>query len=299
MKNRILSIAFISIMSLGAFLCPAQDQIVIKPLFEYPVAPENLVSLEDKSNYLMEHFWDALDVKSKSVSQHALDDAFNVYTTAMRFADRDVVMKSIDNLLKRIRKNPALLTQMTKAAEDNLYGKRADIYSDEAYIPFLKAVVNNKKIPKIRKSRWALQMRQLEASMKGASIPNFSIEERSGAKGVFIPRKKMTIIEFGDPGCSDCRFSRLTMETDTELRKLVEKEQVEIVFIVVNPEDGWENDVKDYPEKWLVASSEGIDDILDIRESPTFYVIDSEGKIVAKNITASQVCRMVVENVSK
>lgn len=298
MRKGIFNFMLVTALLAGGIGANAQEQIIIQPLFEYPVAPENMLSLEEKSNYLVEHFWDRLDIKSKTVSQHALDDAFGVYTTAMRFADREDVLKSINNLLKRIKKNPTLLTQMTKAAEDNLYGKMADIYSDEAYIPFLKAAVSNKKIPKIRKGRWEMQLKQLENSRKGAVLPSFPIEERKGGTGEFIPRHKMTILEFGDPGCDDCRFSRLTLETDSELRKLVDSEQVEVAFIIVSPDEGWKEEVKDYPEKWLVAASEGIDDLIDIRQSPTFYVLDAEGKIVDKNISASQAARLATEGVN-
>lgn len=277
----------------------AADPIVIAPLFEYPSAPEELTTLDARSDYLMEHFWDKMDFRAKNVSQHALDDAFGVYVAAMQFADRDKVHKSIDELLKKLKKNPGLLTQFTKAAEDNLYGDRADIHSDEAYLPFLKAVTTNKKIPALRKNRWALQLKQLENSMVGSKIPNFEIEERSGAKGIFIPRHKMTIIEFGDPSCEDCRFSRLALETNVPLRYLVDNEKAAIAFIVISPEEDWKEEVKDYPSRWLVASSEGIDDILDIRRTPTFYIVDSEGKIITKNISAEKAAAIVTEALNK
>lgn len=284
--RRLLLLLFV-VAATGVVL--AQQPIVIEPLFEYPVAPENLESLEEKSNYLMEHFWDSLDVKNKKgVSQHALDDAFSVYCAAMRFADRETVHKSIEELLKRIKNNPALLIQMTKAAEDNLYDGRAGIVSDEAYLPFLRNVVKNKKVSKLRKSRWEQQLRRIEASQEGTALPHFAIEDRFGHKGNFEARHKMTIIEFGDPECDDCRFSRLTLETNVDLSRQVNDEKIGIAFFVVSPEEGWQAEVADYPSKWLVASAEGIDDELDIRQSPSFYVLDAEGKIVAKNVTAER-----------
>ncbi|MDE5869058.1 MAG: DUF5106 domain-containing protein, partial [Muribaculaceae bacterium] len=97
--------------------------IYIEPLFTYPVAPEDIVSLGDKSNWLMQHFWDSFDFKSKkAVDQNALNDAFSVYSHPMIWADKDVVLKSTDNLINNISKNPVLMLQFTKAAEENLYG---------------------------------------------------------------------------------------------------------------------------------------------------------------------------------
>ncbi|MCM1290317.1 MAG: DUF5106 domain-containing protein [Prevotella sp.] len=276
-----------------------QNPIVIEPLFEYPVAPESLTSLEERTNYLMEHFWDKLDYKTDAVSQYALNDAFRVYATAVCFADRDVALKSIDQLLKKLKKNPTLLTQMVLAAEENFYGQRTERYSDEAYIPFLEAAVSNKKVPKIRRNRWENQLKRIKNSLTGQKLATFPIEERRGGKGEFEARHKMTIIEFGDPGCDDCRFSRLTLDTNVDLTKLVDSEKVEIVFIVLSPQEGWREEVSSYPAKWLVASSEGVDDIIDIRTSPSIYVLDHEGNIVAKNVTAAQAAAIAIEGANK
>ena len=57
----------------------AQEIIEIDPLFQYPSAPEELSSIQDKSNYLVNHFWEPMDFKDKkAVDQNALNDAFKV-----------------------------------------------------------------------------------------------------------------------------------------------------------------------------------------------------------------------------
>ncbi len=93
-QRALLSMAFIMTM-----LSPMRlnaEIIEIEPLFEYPVAPEEIVSLTDKSNWLMQHFWDKMDFKKKdAVNQSALNDAFRVFTLPMQWADKVEVDKAV------------------------------------------------------------------------------------------------------------------------------------------------------------------------------------------------------------
>lgn len=124
----------------------AQEIIEIDPLFQYPSAPEELSSIQDKSNYLVNHFWEPMDFKDKkAVDQNALNDAFKVYCVPMRWADKERALVSVDKLIEKISKNPTLLIQFTKAAEENLYSPRADVWIDEVYLRFLNAIVKTRR----------------------------------------------------------------------------------------------------------------------------------------------------------
>ena len=47
--------------------------------------------------------------------------------------------------------------------------------------------------------------------------------------------------------------------------------------------------MKDYPEKWVVGASEDVDEIYDIRLTPTFYIIGPDHKIQYKNLPLDRV----------
>lgn len=269
---------------------PALGEVIeIPPLFEYPVAPEEIVSLTDKSNWLMQHFWDQMDFKKKeAVNQAALNDAFRVFTLPMQWADKVEVDKAVDSMLEKMAKNPTLLLQFTKAAEESLYGERAKIWIDEVYIKYLEAFIKNKKISDVRKQRYRLQLTQLKNSLIGQPPHSFEFMTPTGNPGRFQPIGVFTIIEFGDPDCDDCRHAKLKMETDMRFSSLVERGLVNVLFIIPDPIDGWQMKLGEYPSNWIVGASDTVSDILDIRATPSFYVIDKDGKIVAKNVSVDQ-----------
>ena len=57
--------------------------------------------------------------------------------------------------------------------------------------------------------------------------------------------------------------------------------------------EDWQNMVADYPVNWKVGASEDAEDIFDIRLSPTFYIIDSEKKIILKNAPVEEVIQTI------
>lgn len=277
---------------------PAEPNvIVIDPLFDYPQAPEDITDLAGKSNYLMQHFWDTFDFKSKTaVDQIALIDAFRVYSVPMQWAEKEETYKSVDRLIENLSKNPTLLLQFTKAAEENLYGPRSSMWIDEIYLKFLDAIVKNKKISDTRKARYILHHKLLTNTLEGNVPPQFEFVSPVGNPETFTPGL-LTVIEFGDPGCSDCRMAKLKMDIDVTFSSLVEKGKINVLFIIPDPSEGWQTELADYPKHWHVGASDTVSDIYDIRLTPTFYVIGTDGKIIAKNVTVDRAMKTAIENV--
>lgn len=272
----------------------APAQPVVNALFVYPVAPDELSGLQEKSDWLVEHFWDPFQTKKvKVVDQAALNHAFQVWATTMQFADPAKTLASVDRLIESLKKNPALTLQMTKAAEENLYGPAADFWIDDVYIRFLEGLMKQKKLKDIHKARYARQLQLLKASAPGEIAPSFSFTKPDGSAGEYFPSGNYTIIEFGDPFCSDCAMAKLRMDTDIALGDLVRAGKVNICFFSPDPDNEWQQRLKDYPSAWTVGKADGVDEIYDIRLTPTFYIIGPDRKIKYKNITVNDAIRIV------
>ena len=76
---------------------------------------------------------------------------------------------------------------------------------------------------------------------------------------------------------------------------LVDRGLVNVLFIIPDPVDGWQTQIGDYPSNWVVGASDTVSDILDIRSTPSFYVIGKDGKIIAKNISVDQAKSLAFE----
>lgn len=268
----------------------AQQYIEIEPLFEYISAPEELSTLNEKSDYLVEHFWDNMNFKAaNAVDQTALNHAFKVYSTPLRFAEKNKASASVDKLIESLSKNPTLMLQFTKAAEENIYGPRSEVWIDELYVKFLQALVKNKKIQQPRKEKYVKQLTMLEASALGNKAPTFSFENLKGGESSYFPMATPSILIFADPSNTDWRLARLRMETNAQLNQAVEKGKINVLFIVPEKTEGWKEEVANYPQRWTMGCAENLGEKIDIRAKSSVYFasvwfVGSDGKIALKNV---------------
>ncbi|MCH5227470.1 MAG: DUF5106 domain-containing protein [Muribaculaceae bacterium] len=279
-------IFYIIIFSILSLATPAKAETVleIEPLFEYPVAPEELISLNERCNYLVKNFWNGFDFKRKqAVDQIALNDAFHVYASTIPYASAKEVNQSVDKLIKNISGNPVMLLQFCKAAEVNLYGPMADIWSDEVYLKFLDAVIKNKKIEEKRKLRYINQANALKESAVGNTAPTFWFQDKERASKQYFPMSTPTLLIFGDPEDTDWRLDRLRMDSNFKLAEAIDKGKINVLYIVTKPDNNWQNTVSNYNKKWTVGQSEDVVKEYDIRLNPSIFVVSTEGKIIQKN----------------
>ena len=289
-------LAFLALCSCIVIDSKAQKVIEIEPLFEYPVAPEELESIVDKSEYLVQHFWDQLDFKSTApLNQIALNDAFRVFVTPLRFAPEKVSMKALENIINNISNNPTLLVQFIKAAEEALYGPRAEVWSDELYLRFLDAGIKSKKVTNSRKEKYKTRAELLRSNSVGGAPPTFSFTDADDKQEKYFPMSTLTVIIFGDPEDTDWRLSRLKFDTNSELTQALEKGKINIIYIVAKEGRDWKDAVSNYSKYWKTGISDEIWSKYDIRAIPSAYLIGSDGKIVMKNTPVGSALRNALE----
>lgn len=259
----------------------------LDPLFEYPIAPEDISDFSGKCDWLAENFWNKFDTKTKNaVDQAKINHAFSTYATTCQYASKDKVSNAIDRIMKNLQKNPTLLVQFVKAAEESIYGSRAEVYIDELYVKILKNALSNKKFPKNRRARYESQLKQLEGSLVGGSPAVFDFTRPNGDAARFFPMGTPTILIFGNPGEVDSRINRIRMEAKVAFREAVDGGKINVLYIIPDKEEGWESKFDGFPKNWTTGASDSINSLYDLRATPEVYVIGKEGKIVAKHQNA-------------
>lgn len=290
LKNRISSYtrrgAAIAVAAVSLAF-PAASQNSDGHYFQYPVPPESLETLTDRTNFLMEHFWERCNMKSAFSSLPKMREAFNDYVQFMPYADAAVVHASIDNLIKQVQKNPRNLLALGEMAEGALYGDTAMVVCDECYLPFAKAVAEHKKIPAADKARFAYQAASLAGSQIGMEAPDFTFTTPEGETKTLaeVSRGAYVVLFFNDPECGDCELARVRLTADMNLNDLIDAGQIRVVSILPGePTDEWKERAKSYSGKWIVGSSPNVDEIYDMRVSPVIYYLDNKRKILSKSL---------------
>ena len=284
--KKLIYIFCIILASINNLSAGAQGVIEVAPLFEYPVAPDELESINDKCNYLVKNFWNNFNFKAKEpVDQYALNEAFQVYVTTFQFASEKEVEQSVDKLIKNISGNKILMLQFCKAAEENLYGPRADFWSDELYLKFLDAVIKDKKVPESRKTKYKTQASAIRSSAVGQTAPIFWFVDKERASKRYFPMSTPTLLIFGNPADTDWRLKRIRVESNFKLSEALDKGRVNIIYIVPGNIEDWQINTDNYNPHWTVGQSDEVLTLYDLRLQPSIFLVGSDGKIIKKNLS--------------
>lgn len=281
LKKIILALAIAVTSTIGAVAQSKAD------LFPIPSAPSDLTSLQERTDYVISHFWEHCNVKSILSSQQKFINAFDTYVKLMPYGSRRVVIRSIYDLLSQLEKNPKELLFVAEQAEAYLYSDSAVVQSDEAYIPFARAVATNKKINRNDKDRFERQVRLLQDCNVGMPAPELAFTDSKGSRtniAAAADTASYSILFFTEADCTDCIMARGRLAANHTINDLIGKGLIKVIALTTDaPSSDWESQVSRFPEEWVVGSATDAEDIYDIRQKPTFYIIDRGQKIVSKN----------------
>lgn len=270
---------------LSLFLSSAAATAQNSSFFQLPVIPDSLQLLQDRTDYMVTHYWDFCDLKKAFSSRDKMAEAFDTYLSFMPYASAQTVFDSVDRFMNSVGKKAENALFIGELAEAKLYSDTAEMQSDELFLRFANAIVDNNKIDKNSKLRYRHLIKVLSGSQPGQIAPAFDYTDLFGGKGSFAvdSAKVCTVLFLNDPDCSDCNMARLRLDADALTRRLVEKGRVDIVSVYPSePTQEWTEQAMNYPSQWKTVASEQVNDLYDMRRMPTFYLLNPNGAIVLR-----------------
>lgn len=277
----------------------AQEKSKKSQLFDYPVVPDTMSTLEGRANYFLTHFWDKFNFSKTVDNREAFDEAFENYLQMFPHAHRNVVKTSINSVMNRAQSNMKNFWLFADDAENMLYSPEAQVRSEEAYVYFIENILRSSKVKKNEKQRYQAQLVKINTNQVGSIAPDFKFDDLNGNhKNLFdIAEGKIYIILFNDMECSDCAMARLRLSTNVRLNQLIEDGT--IVFISITPEKyskAWAEVAKTYSDTWIIGASADADEKYDLRQLPCIYMLDADKKIIAKQVSADALVDFINNN---
>ncbi len=264
------------------------------PYFPLP-DPTNITDFQERTDYIIEHYWDRCPWNNAFSSRQGMADAFSVYIELIPLASREVSLASIDNLIKTLKKYPEGLAFIIERAEYELLGDSAQYTSDEVLIPFLGAGKDHKKIDKERRERYARLYSQLSNSPLGGRAPDARLILPDGTTKSLhsiteADTTSVTILYIYDPADPGYRLDRTRLSADSRLNALIDAGIVRMVAVYPNaPDDTWRADAASAPAGWTVAAVADGQMIFDLKRMPTVYTISVDGRIISKHDTPASI----------
>ena len=283
-----------------AFVMSEAQEDSVRP-YQLPDIPDSLVTPDVRSEYLITHYWDNFDIENRAYldAREIPEQAFVDFTSIMRIASRESTLKSIDILLKRASSDEDILLMYADIADKYLYSGEGHLVSEEAYLPFVKAVLDSKKVDKLRKLRYSYQYDVLTKNQLGMELTDFEYKLPGKEKKFRVKKLKapFVLLYINDPECDDCSLTTLRLSVSQALLKEVREGRLVILSVYPDGEtDEWLGSVEKYPKEWVVASMENGDRYFDLRIMPALYLVDKDKKIILRNTSLEEVEKILKEN---
>lgn len=256
--------------------------------FPYPQVPEDLTTLSQRCNFLVDKFWERCNIKQSFSSIDRLNEAFGDWVSFMPYASADTIFPAIDRYIEAVAKTggPNLL-QVVEMAEHWMYADSSEYYSEELYIPFCKAGAEHKKMPKKEKAKYAAKLRVLENSGLGKTVAPFDYTAPDGSRHSFADVvASRVILLFMLPDCFDCTLAKTRLAADYNLGALTSQGLVKVMVITPGePTDEWKAEAATYPEGWVAASMPDAEELFDLSASPSIYYLNARHKVLGKHLS--------------
>lgn len=284
-----------AIITALAIALPMTAQTTTETLFPIPTPPAEIEGFTERVDWILEHYWERCNIKSALSSRQKFANTIDTYLTEfVPNGSRRAAMRSIHTFLASLEKHPAELLFVGERAEAMLYSDTAVIASDEAYLPFARAIAENKKIDRASKARFAEQARILGQSSVGMTAPDLVYTDAAGeSHSLAADTAAYVIVFFNDPDCLDCMIARGRLSANPTINNLIAGGVLKIVAITPDEmTDEWREGSNLYPDNWSAGVAPDAYDTFDIRATPTFYILDKDHHILGKNVPLDQILNL-------
>ncbi len=255
-------------------------------LLPAPAVPDAIVEPEARAAWAAARWWEKMDFtdRGRSLDTAFMEQNFSNFISVAAYSDSAARDRSMENLLKRAEADTAAWRFVGYVAEKYLYDPNSPYRSDELYAAYLRAALRS---PLNDESRHARDTFRLEMAMRnrpGTPATDFRFVTSDGQTATLRKTRtgKEILLIFYNPDCESCEA------VIKGLKGLPLTERYTVLAIDAESDRGrWEATKMDMPEGWTVgyALSPLLDeDMYDLKASPTIYVLDSMGVVIAKDI---------------
>lgn len=270
----------------------------IKHEFRMVTIPETLMSPDERSAYLVEHYWknfkfsDTLIIHKPEISEQAFVD----YIVLFPYTSKEVVDASIRSTLEQSRNTPAMYTWFTKMYEQYLYDPNSPFRNEEYYATVVESIVNDPQTDEVQKIRPGFQLEEINRNRLGSLATNFTYTLANGKKEKLQSIKaEYTLLFFYNPECGDCKRTKQLLQESETLVKLVDKGRLKIIALYTDSDlTIWKSYQSQIPSVWIngydgTKEFDIKNKLYAIRAIPSLYLLDKDKRVLLKDGTVEQV----------
>lgn len=279
-------------------LSVSADSIPELPL---PNVPATLRTPSERANYIVSHFWDAMEFSDTLRSHNSMfmEQNFSNFISIFPYASEQARQDAVGILLHKAEADSAGYVLLRDIAEKYLYEPSSPMLSEEFYILFLEQFVKSPILGEHGAMRLYRQLDAVHKNRPGMTAADFAFTTRKGNNTTLheTDSEGDLLLIFYDPDCEHCKEVMGELQADKALSDAVTSGRTKVVAIYSDDNyDLWKRTADGLPAEWMVGCDGGTlqeNGSYVLRAMPTLYLLDHDKKVIAKDILPAQLLHML------
>lgn len=261
---------------------------------ETVLIPDSIAEPQERADYLVLHFWDNHNFPSVLMPEDSIEieQNFSDFISILPLANGNARHDGVDILLDKAHSSSHnVYSYLTDLAEKYLWDAESPFYSEELFLPFIEYYI--RKDNKM-KERALFLRKEIFKNAPGSLAPDFKFERPDGktAKLSDVISKTPVILMFYQPDCETCHNSISVLRSSQNLNDAIKNGDIGLLAVYIGDRrEEWGKHASTLPGNWTVGIDENemIDknDLYSIKATPSFYVINKDGRIILKDAPMS------------
>jgi len=269
----------------------------VSPALELPlpVVPCYIVDPYERTDFVLAHFWDGLDMADTLRTHNREFIQRNVANFISYFPDGSarVCSHSISSLLSSVATDSVTFDLVTDALDRYLDDPNSPLRNEDHYILYLEELLRMSGLSDDDRVRPAYKLFMAKRNRPGSLATDFAYMDRGGKKHTLHTSAsgKPLLLIFYDPECEHCsEILQQVYDSPVIAGNVRRNELVVLAIYTEGKRKLWDDTKALMPREWIVGCD--LDSIVgrelyDIPAMPVMYLLDVNKKVLLKDAPLS------------
>lgn len=271
--------------------------------YQPPAIPLMLTTSEQKTAFIVEHFWNNYNFKDTSqlAASNPPEQAFANFITYAGQVSPEQAAGGIRILMAQAEMNKKNTLLFLGLAEKYLYHPNSPMRNDQLYEVFLEIACASKVLDDTYKYRYKKQYELALKNKPGNKASDFIYTLKNGSSSSLLRTKsKFLILYFFNPECNECKVARGKMIQSAVISKLEKDGVLRILSVYPDQElSAWTRNYAELPVSWINGFDKGSvvqkKAVYDLKAIPTLYLLDENKTVLLRDATVENIEKYLIQ----
>lgn len=263
--------------------------------FQLPEVPVMLQSVEDRINYVVQHYWDHFNFKDTAYI-HAPDvteQAAVNYLDLLTRIPKEMADTCFEQVVLQSQQEPKMEEYLTSVFRRYLMDPNSPLRNEDLYEPVAK-VLSTHADPVVS-SKAALDLRMIRLNRRGSVANDFVYTLFGGAqRRMHQLEADYLVLFFYDPDCDTCQDVLRQLKESELLKSGLQTKKIKVLALYPDEDlRRWEQYRINLPDTWLNAYDKEHkimqETLYDLKALPSLYLLDHQKKVLLKDVYWSKI----------